>query len=226
MIQKCFPFLAIAMAFLSSPCFGESIEVEVQVVASGSLGEANFSNQLVTITGLGDTSNVVVDGSINLLLDDLEVSVDVAGLGSAVFTDAIQAISNNNSDLGGFGNTSIGFGLLFIFDDAFATYDLMTDLDPVSGFGVIVIGVGHDTTAGALRLFSTSGDATFSADVASDCDFAAGDVNEDGAVDLLDVGPFVDLLTNNEFVCQADINKDEMVDLLDVSPFIDLLSGN
>ena len=35
-----------------------------------------------------------------------------------------------------------------------------------------------------------------------------GDVNCDGAVDLLDVGPFVDLLTNGEFLSKADINQD------------------
>ena len=52
-----------------------------------------------------------------------------------------------------------------------------------------------------------------------------GDINCDGVVDLLDVGPFVDLLTTNEFSDKADINGDAIVDLLDVGPFVDLLSG-
>ena len=52
-----------------------------------------------------------------------------------------------------------------------------------------------------------------------------GDVNCDGAVDLLDVGPFVDLLTAGDFSAKADINGDGAVDLLDVGPFVDLLAG-
>ena len=58
------------------------------------------------------------------------------------------------------------------------------------------------------------------------CEFAPGDINEDGAVDLLDVSPFVDILTGvNPVVCQADINEDGNVDLLDVAPFVDILTG-
>lgn len=52
-----------------------------------------------------------------------------------------------------------------------------------------------------------------------------GDVNCDGAVDLLDVQPFVDLLTANEFSNKADINEDGAVNLLDVGPFVMILSG-
>ena len=52
-----------------------------------------------------------------------------------------------------------------------------------------------------------------------------GDVNCDGAVDLLDVGPFVDLLINGEFLDKADINLDGEVNLLDVGPFVALISG-
>ena len=52
-----------------------------------------------------------------------------------------------------------------------------------------------------------------------------GDVNCDGDIDLLDVEPFVALLTANEFDAKADINGDGTVDLLDVGPFVDLLTG-
>ncbi|MEM9411500.1 MAG: dockerin type I domain-containing protein [Planctomycetota bacterium] len=53
-----------------------------------------------------------------------------------------------------------------------------------------------------------------------------GDVNCDGIVDLLDVAPFIDLLTTGKFISKADLNKDGSVDLLDVGPFVDLLAGN
>ncbi len=52
-----------------------------------------------------------------------------------------------------------------------------------------------------------------------------GDVNLDGMVNLLDVDPFVNLLTTGDFQEEADINQDGEVNLLDVDPFVALLSG-
>ena len=52
-----------------------------------------------------------------------------------------------------------------------------------------------------------------------------GDVNCDGVVNLLDVEPFVELISTGEFSDKADINTDGIVNLLDVGPFIELLSG-
>ncbi len=54
-----------------------------------------------------------------------------------------------------------------------------------------------------------------------------GDVNLDGEVNLLDVDPFVALLTSGNFQKEADINGDGAVNLLDVDPFVALLgAGN
>ena len=52
-----------------------------------------------------------------------------------------------------------------------------------------------------------------------------GDVNLDGVVNLLDVGPFVDLISLGQFQAEGDINQDGKVNLLDVDPFVALLSG-
>ena len=57
------------------------------------------------------------------------------------------------------------------------------------------------------------------------CTNPIGDVNLDGNVDLLDVGPFVDLLTSQTFQCEADVNEDGSLDLLDVTPFVEVLTG-
>jgi hypothetical protein len=50
-------------------------------------------------------------------------------------------------------------------------------------------------------------------------------VNQDGAIDLLDVAPFVDSIGMTAYVCEADVNQDGSNDLLDVAPFVDLLAG-
>lgn len=52
-----------------------------------------------------------------------------------------------------------------------------------------------------------------------------GDVNRDGAVDLLDVSPFIDLLSVTNFQNEADINRDGVVNLLDVASFVKLLAS-
>ncbi len=52
-----------------------------------------------------------------------------------------------------------------------------------------------------------------------------GDVNRDGIITLLDVAPFVNVLTNGGCQAEADINLDGVVNLLDVEPFVDLLTG-
>ena len=52
-----------------------------------------------------------------------------------------------------------------------------------------------------------------------------GDVNCDDVVDLLDIAPFVDLITSGGFSPKADINGDLVVDLLDIAGFVDLILG-
>ena len=50
------------------------------------------------------------------------------------------------------------------------------------------------------------------------------DVNRDGTVNLLDVAPFVDLLSSDEYRFEADINMDSDVNLADVFLFVLLLT--
>ena len=57
------------------------------------------------------------------------------------------------------------------------------------------------------------------------CDFALGDINQDGEINLLDVNPFIELLGNNTFQCEGDVNGDGTVNLLDVEPFVSLVGG-
>ena len=52
-----------------------------------------------------------------------------------------------------------------------------------------------------------------------------GDVNLDGAINLLDVAPFVQLLSDGTFQAEADMNQDGVVNLLDISLFVDALAG-
>ena len=53
-----------------------------------------------------------------------------------------------------------------------------------------------------------------------------GDVNQDGAVDFLDISPFIGILSVDGFQAEADIDGSGAVNFLDISPFIEILSGN
>ena len=162
-MKPAFLTLLIPLALCLSPfCSADEIVYQVSAVASGSLGGSSFNNQLVTISGVGDTEDVQMDGGVNFLLQGFVASVEIDGLGSATFTDAIQAVSNNNTDLGGFGNNSNNTALFFVFNSAFEDYDLTTELAPVSGTAVISVN-SHQTDAGSFVISNVAGMATFEA---------------------------------------------------------------
>ena len=52
-----------------------------------------------------------------------------------------------------------------------------------------------------------------------------GDANLDGSVNLLDVVPFINLITSSEYEPRVDANFDSDVNLLDVGAFVELLTG-
>lgn len=62
-------------------------------------------------------------------------------------------------------------------------------------------------------------------DLTTSGEFLLGDVNRDGNVNLLDVEPFIAVVSDGTFQLEADTNQDGTVNLLDVQPFIDLLGG-
>ena len=52
-----------------------------------------------------------------------------------------------------------------------------------------------------------------------------GDVNQDGMVDFLDIGPFINVLSTGGNQPEADTDCSGMVDFLDIGSFIEILSG-
>lgn len=136
--------------------------------ATGSLGDIDFNDAQITLFGIGDTDDVEMDGSLNFLRENFVAYVDIEGPDFSApvqFSDTIQAVSNNNSELGGFGNTTNSEGLFFIFNGAFETYDLTSDLGPISGLGFINTGTRHATAAGDFVVTSHENFGTFTATV-------------------------------------------------------------
>lgn len=53
-----------------------------------------------------------------------------------------------------------------------------------------------------------------------------GDINQDEAINFVDIGPFINILGSSGFSLEADINQDGVVNFLDIGPFVAILSGS
>jgi hypothetical protein len=162
------------LLWTSSPALADGATYTETAVASGSLGGASFSDALITITLFGDTST-----STTGIFGDFEVfgpaTVTVEGIGTASFTDSLAAFDSPSFGSAGITDPSlgpIGVDVLDTIDPTFGTYDLTTDIGPISdaslssppdpnnGFN------GFATTDGNFVLTSDSGTSTFSASTA------------------------------------------------------------
>ena len=127
-------------------------------------------------------------------------------------------------------NVSLGESLL-VYDQAdllLASFDLPPG--PDGRINNFFLGVSSTEPIGRITFLENDG----SDDIAiRDFRFATaiaipellGDVNLDGAVDFLDIAPFISILSGADYQAEADINEDGDVNFLDISPFIALLSS-
>ena len=105
----------------------------------------------------------------------------------------------------------------------------LTSSNIVSGGGSAAVGTLNlwsslgqfDAGQSSLGPYSVSGGFL----TAPDEPVLLGDINLDGVVSLLDVSPFVQLISSAGFQLEADVNQDGEVNLLDVDPFVDILTG-
>jgi len=55
-------------------------------------------------------------------------------------------------------------------------------------------------------------------------EFEIGDVDRNGIINILDISPFINVLSTGGFQFEADTNQDGIVNILDIGPFIALLN--
>jgi hypothetical protein len=105
---------------------------------SGSLNGVDFVDREITITGSGDTANIV-HGMPCCFRNELgasTVTFDLASLGTGTFTDLVAVVVNQTNTEGipgepetgisgaGFSDFTSGFLILWTEDPAFASWDL------------------------------------------------------------------------------------------------------
>jgi hypothetical protein len=161
---------SVALFGTATPVQATPITYTEQAVATGRLGASAFTNALVTLSLTTDTSAVTGPPGFSNVIGGT-ATVNVAGLGTATFTDPISILDNNGFLIFppsspvvtvqaiGFVDVGVGF-ILLTFDPAFLSYDLRSSIGPVSGgafFGEFIFDQGYSTTSGNFHISSVSG---------------------------------------------------------------------
>ena len=103
---------------------------------------------------------------------------------------------------------------------------LSFSFDAGTGYDYLIFavgGVGQSDNTGVPADRYGFDNISFEADTTT---VLLGDVDLNGTVEFLDIGPFIDVLSNNGFQAEADCDENGEVNFLDIGPFIDILAGN
>ena len=139
--------------------------------------------------------------------------------GSAAAESVDVFVFHNSTELFNVQGGTAAQGTQGILQQTAGTFDL-TGLTLAAGDTIdFVVGInghfGADETALQANIF---------AETASD-DCMLGDVDMSGEVDFDDIAPFIILLANSGFQCEADVDESGVVDFDDIAPFIAILAG-
>ncbi|RYG36553.1 PEP-CTERM sorting domain-containing protein [bacterium] len=146
---------------MTSVASAVSITYKTTVTASGSLNGASYSNALITLTGLGDTDNLVNLGGYKYV--PITTTVTVAGLGSDTLTDPTILFHVTNFGVG-FETAPYLPDILDTNASALYNYDLVSSIGPVVGNSLANEGTSFATFGGSFVMNSV-GNSTFSASV-------------------------------------------------------------
>ena len=140
-----------AVAFSASPASAVPIIFIHDGVGSGSLAGVPFAATPFTITAIGDTSNRLSIMAGVFAIPHDAVTIDIAGVGMMTFLDGTRTFVVNAVEGVGFSSASGPDLFDGPFDPAFATWDMLSSVGPVSGNGALMQwGSGVQTNLGLL----------------------------------------------------------------------------
>jgi hypothetical protein len=155
---------ASAVLFVSAFAASASPITYTEVATgTGTLDGIGFTNALVTITLVGNTSGATNCGT-NCTANFGSASVTVSGVGSDTFTSSTHAFANQNLNAVGI-STSLG-DILNTSSSAFATYLIADAIGPSTGSSGINSGLVFSTSGGSFDLTSIlNNQSTFTATI-------------------------------------------------------------
>ena len=150
----------VILALGAVPAFAGAITYTEQATVSGSIGGVAFSGDVLTLTMVGDTTNVTDGGGFATIY--APVSFSISGVTGGIITDTTYVFDNQTFSPPAAGFAAGGSSILDTFDNAFGSYDLTTAIGPITNTPFINSGLGFDTTAGTL-VIDSAGNSTFTA---------------------------------------------------------------
>ena len=235
---------ALLFAFASNLCVGQIQVFSDEEIFLNNVGDFNLESfeanktttestepintKNMTVSIASGVLSIVNQGSAGELPTD-GVNTLLAELGPFVLhfelVRSTKILGLNINDFGDVGGTP-GGSLTIATDDGSTFQIAFTPDSSLPNDNNIFFGLITNEPINNFEIRSTAGgnDGIFVDEIYLDR-ILLGDVNNDGVVDLLDVGAFVALITQQEFQAEADVNEDGVVDLLDVEPFIEILTN-
>ncbi|MGO9268874.1 MAG: PEP-CTERM sorting domain-containing protein [Terriglobia bacterium] len=141
----------------------QTITYSISQTASGTLGTTPFTDDTVTLTLAGDTSNVVLAEPGLWTNEEGTATVSVDGIGTATVNGFVLAADYQYINPS-FAALETEGGILATVNDDFSTYNLQTAIGPLSGDDpYFEEGFTLNTTAGELTLNSVGANSTFTA---------------------------------------------------------------
>jgi hypothetical protein len=163
----------LLLSTLALTAHAEPITITETITGGGILG-SSFTNQPITITGTGNTSNVVFSSATDLYTLDLSSVTVQEGSGPVdTFTGNIEAFVSQDGFIAGFEQlTPTNLNILSVegsfvdgsFSDPFAGYTLDSSITE-TGVSQVPYGTNFGTTGGSFNLETYGDTATFSATV-------------------------------------------------------------
>jgi len=159
--------LCVANAKASTITYTETATVSGTLTISPTLIHI-LTNDLLTLTGTGNTANVTNPVS-GVFLNNVTASFTVSSGGTVIesgtFTDPIEVFDSQVgvSPSAGFHDNANSQDILDTFNAAFASYALSTSIGPIIGAANNDLGVSYPTSAGLLNIDSAGPNATFTA---------------------------------------------------------------
>ncbi len=168
-------------------------------VANGSLIDSNNVRPSLSTNGI---VNVQAGQSFSLPVQVTDVETPNSELELIIDSEESFAMPNSNITISGTGGSR--------------TVTVQTETSYVGPAGLSILLVDSEYGTDFQRVIVNISEGT---------DVLLGDVNRDGDVNLLDVMPFIAILSSMKYQVEADINEDGEVDLLDVLPFVTILTN-
>ncbi len=166
-MKRSFQLMGLLIAFTCSS-FAGPITFTDLTTASGTIGSTPFTDAAITITGIGDTSNLQ-SFSGGFFINDNSASIMITGVGTFDFITATRFFVNNTGEIVGFSRAgSTGLDLIDgPSNSAFSSWGMLTSIGPFTGPGTILQWQASPviTSGGTLVLDNATPNVTFSAQV-------------------------------------------------------------